>query len=440
MELIKKQVKKVIDYSQYIDSNVDILIEDWYKNKQEFIQYFGGVPIYNAGHVSIQVGEERQNTIIDNFAVELWEGYGLKDLSNFIEDNANSFFDNIVTNNTVNRKIPLGMKLLRAFKFFIEDENLLRKIQDRASFYLQQNKIEGELCLSVHPLDYLSMSVNNHKWRSCHSLDGEFRAGNLSYMCDSSTVVCYIKSSEPDDCLELFPMDVRWNSKKWRCLLHFSDNRDLMFMSKHYPFHLEGVLKPVQDMISTIPVLRNLFVSEDPFAINGHWSNYFIQSEDLWDDYIKIYGSIVPITSLITEAQPALQYNDVLRSNKYQYLYVYNPTSRAAFNKILPHIHIGHEIKCLVCGQDYITETESMVCDACFNNADDTCECDFCGRTILTEDVIELEGYYVCSRCYDESSYKCPRCGTVIIEDNRMYHEGTDEYYCPTCYEQITEN
>ena len=28
--------------------------------------------------------------------------------------------------------------------------------------------------------DYLSLSENAFNWRSCHALDGEYRAGNLS--------------------------------------------------------------------------------------------------------------------------------------------------------------------------------------------------------------------------------------------------------------------
>ena len=46
---------------------------------------------------------------------------------------------------------------------------------------LQDVKVSGDLVLSVHPLDYLSISDNNHNWYSCHSLDGEYGAGNLGY-------------------------------------------------------------------------------------------------------------------------------------------------------------------------------------------------------------------------------------------------------------------
>ena len=83
---------------------------------------------------------------------------------------------------------------------------------------LQEDKIEGTLCFSVHPLDFLSSSENTYNWRSCHSLDGEFCAGNLSYMADSATMICYLKSDK-EEILPRFPEDIPWNNKKWRVFL-----------------------------------------------------------------------------------------------------------------------------------------------------------------------------------------------------------------------------
>ena len=131
---------------------------------------------------------------------------------------------------------------MKALKFFIDNEGALRHYQDRISNIIQANSFSGILCLSIHPLDYLSSSENMSNWRSCHALDGEYAAGNLSYMTDPSTIICYLKSNDENDViLPMFPPDVPWNSKKWRCLLHFSDDKDMMFMSKHYPFHLHSM-------------------------------------------------------------------------------------------------------------------------------------------------------------------------------------------------------
>ena len=112
-----------------------------------------------------------------------------------------------------------GMKLLRAFKFFISDPDVLRDLQDKASMILQETKLSGYFYVSIHPLDYLSQSETTYNWRSCHALDGEYRAGTLSYMQDNVSLVCYIASDEKKQ-LPRFPAEVPWYSKKWRMMLH----------------------------------------------------------------------------------------------------------------------------------------------------------------------------------------------------------------------------
>ena len=130
------------------------------------------------------------------------------------------------------KDVKLGMKLVKAFKFFEQDKVTLETIQNEASRLIQEDKIEGKLRVSVHPLDFLSASENTYNWRSCHALDGEYRAGNLSYMCDRSTVMVYL-CTEDKKKLPRFPASVPWYSKKWRMLLHFSDNWDMIFAGRN---------------------------------------------------------------------------------------------------------------------------------------------------------------------------------------------------------------
>ena len=44
-------------------------------------------------------------------------------------------------------------------------------------------------------------------------------------MVDKSTVICYLKSKEKYK-LPNFPSSVLWNSKKWRVLIHFSNDKE----------------------------------------------------------------------------------------------------------------------------------------------------------------------------------------------------------------------
>ena len=149
-------------------------------------------------------------------------------------------------NGNKSRLIKKGTKLIKTFKYFVEDEELLHTLESRASQIIQENKVEGTLCFSVHPLDYLSISENDYNWRSCHALDGEYRAGNLSYMTDECTIICYLRGKKETK-LPRFPESVKWNSKKWRVLFYISNNKEMVFAGKQYPFTSEGGMKFIID-------------------------------------------------------------------------------------------------------------------------------------------------------------------------------------------------
>ena len=226
-EEIKKQFKEVIRYSQGIeDPKVDDLFADWYKGKEAFIEAMGGLIYEFPETVSFELDAKAKSGKIDEFIGTCEWQFNNDKLADFIKTMSDGFYNNMTTsvyeldNGT---KLPKGMKLVKAFKYFESDKNALHELQSRASQIIQSDKVSGKLCISVHPLDYLSSSENVHNWRSCHSLDGDYRAGNLSYMADNHTIICYLKS-EDDTNLPNFPANIKWNSKKWRVLLHISED------------------------------------------------------------------------------------------------------------------------------------------------------------------------------------------------------------------------
>lgn len=133
--------------------------------------------------------------------------WGCYELADFIDKQSDGFFSNITVEDfTTNsgKTIKKGTKLVKSFKYFIPESRRLEDIQNEASRIIQEDKIEGTFCLSVHPLDFLSSSETTYNWRSCHSLDGDYRAGNLSYIMDKSTIVCYLKGDKNEK-LPRFP-------------------------------------------------------------------------------------------------------------------------------------------------------------------------------------------------------------------------------------------
>lgn len=161
----------------------------------------------------------------------------------------------------------------------------------------------GKLCISIHPLDFLSSSENNYNWRSCHSLDGDFAVGNLSYLQDGCTAICYLKGADNVK-LPNFPATVPWNDKKWRMLVHISKNKDFIFAGRQYPFFSEDALNKVKTLL-----LDKVFPDQ---KFEEKWSDMVItdlQKDDidypLDDTYYYVNGGLYPLTSL---AQPAEDY------------------------------------------------------------------------------------------------------------------------------------
>ena len=96
---------------------------------------------------------------------------------------------------------------------------------------LNTSKLKGTLCISIHPLDYMTMSDNECDWSSCMSWqnEGEYRQGTVEMMNSQYIVVGYLKSSAP-----MKIDDNEWNNKKYRSLYYVSP--DIITNIKGYPY------------------------------------------------------------------------------------------------------------------------------------------------------------------------------------------------------------
>lgn len=371
---INEDFNKVIECSQgfYPNQNVvDEIFEKWQSNKRWFIEKVGGM-IYEVPEVvSFELDKSSKRQKVENFSDGLYR-MSLYDLAEFVNRQSEGFYSNQVVEDyrygdTIIQK---GSKLLKAFKHFIQNKDVLKEIQDKASMVIQEDKIKGKLCFSVHPLDYLSLSENNHNWRSCHALDGEYRAGNLSYMCDESTIICYLKSEE-DTILPNFPNSVPWNNKKWRVLLFFARVRDVIFFGRQYPMFSEDALQTVQYFLYKMGIC------------NGSWC--FPSKDNVWrvgdhtlnGKYYPIMGKLQLDRDVICDQSDELHFNDLLRSSCYSPYYTYQ--HHWVGENYVPKIMIGSRVNCLHCGQDVISpgENGSMLCADCDDQDDNYCYCDY---------------------------------------------------------------
>lgn len=443
IEEVQAAFNSVIAYSQGIaDPDTTDLFERWYKQKLHFIKLFGDKLIYECPEpVHFTLDEKEKKKRWGEFIETIYATYLNPELTEFLEANGvNSFFENLVDVEWPlpnGKKIPKGMKLVKSFKFFEENEHTLDIIQTLASQIIQEDKVEGTLCFSVHPLDYLSSSCNTYNWRSCHALDGEYRAGNLSYMVDSSTVVCYLKGADNVK-IPFFPDSVPWNSKKWRMLLFFADNFDMIMAGRQYPFSSRSGLDIVREYI--FPV----------FQMTSQWSQW----QDEWIDYenspypiesryIVIRRSLVEDTKCIQDgwlsykADP-LHYNDLLSSSCYKRPFFMIENDYYWMDLPVPHFTIGGEVLCLHCGKHSIEDSNTMRCDACeeaygCEQNDDYGFCTCCGARVALEDCHYVDDEEVCDRCFQEECFVCEDCGEVYFNNNKVYDKENERYLCKWC-------
>lgn len=444
MDQIKSQVSRVISYSQNIpEPQVNDLINKWYNAKKQIIKMFHGSLIYEYGYVEFHLSDSVKSSKVTNFIDRVVNTYGNDALGKFVSENREGFFNNQVIKDYDN--IPRGMKLVRAFKYFEpENKHLLETIQNEASQIIQEDKICGTLCFSVHPLDFLSSSCNTYKWRSCHSLDGEYRAGNLSYMLDSSTFMCYLKGQDGVE-IPFFPPEVKWNSKKWRTLLYLSDNRDMMFAGRQYPFSTDNALDVIKQALKKLIAFTALFTSNLYYSENN-WEHYVVDWPDLFSKYIKYNHRLVAINDMVTDVSN-LHYDDLKWSNFYNPYYIVDKFSiyNDKDDNYIPHFTIGAKVKCLHCGQENIAGGESMRCDHCESlygteENDEWGHCDICGARVRWDDMEYMEDdTRLCPHCYETETCKCPRCDQVVFRNDMIYHAGDDEYYCEVCIHEIME-
>ena len=447
---VQEQFNKVISYSQGIpEPETDKLFADWLEAKRDFIEAFGGQLIYEwPEKVSFELGSREKSLRLDDFIGVLENRYENYDLAEFVRANREGFFSNQVVEPYTTSKgdtIPKGMKLLRAFKFFESDANALEAEQNAASMIIQEDKIEGTLCLSVHPLDFLSTSENTHNWRSCHALDGEYRSGNLSHMIDHSTFICYLKSSK-DEKLPNFPPDVPWNSKKWRVLFYMSDRWDMIFAGRQYPFCTETGLDFVKNKVF-------------PRANLGDFSSWIdkkycgFKDKDVYSNfshsYVPVVDGLVPLDELVINEPGSLQFNDVLSSSCYDALYAYKKVECFGGYKYAPmhkftRFHIGGKCNCTRCGKYPIEITSSFMCNDCeleYGDSEDDmfAYCPCCGSRYYYDDGVWVEGdeECVCPSCADRETTICDCCGTRHYTSTMVYSRKHNKYLCPDCWDEM---
>lgn len=451
---IQDQFNEVIKYSQGIENpQTDKLFEIWSKRKWGFWDSMDKKLIYEFPQpvtleMDAQTKEDRLSHFLD------WVSRFSESLGDFLDAQRDGFYDNKTISNwhTDDDVIPAGMKISKAIGRYWRDyldPIQIDTVQCEISRMIQENKVTGRLCLSIHPLDYLSLSENQHNWRSCHALDGEYRAGNLSYMLDQTTVIAYIKSDE-DTTLPRFPESVPWNNKKWRCLFFVDPGRSLIYAGRQYPFFSENALNLVRQCLLE-PC--NYFMNKiHTFEVGIPWRHNCVVGDCevggekvyLHQPHIFDANTCVRLSDWVRDEEGSMHFNDLLRSSFYTaWTLRYGHRSDRELLQQGPVV-VGDAIPCLVCGdvhpRNEVCNSDVMACEACVLD-DPNMEvewvehCAECGCRINRDESYCHDGEYYCDNCVDAHTSYCEKCGASILEYEDTAYEGKDgEILCWHCY------
>ena len=260
------------------------------------------------------------------------------------------------------------------------------------SQYLNQKKLNGELCISIHPLDYMTMSDNACDWSSCMSWEdmGDYRQGTVEMMNSPCIVVAYLKSS--DDMHT--PGGHTWNSKKWRCL--FIVTPHIITGIREYPYENPEVSGTVLQ-----------------------WLRELVTLNTTWGPFEETVTKVRNHSDITVASMDRVLYLDFHTHMMYNDFYADRPAYLAPTIPDRYDLCFSGESECMVCGQEITYfggdhQTNALIGECC----DDSVYCGECGERIPRHESYYVDGYHVCEYCYDNHCVECHCCEEVHHESD----------------------
>ena len=285
--------------------------------------------------------------------------------------------------------VPYGCKPVRMIGKIAKALEILHfdDFQIVHSQALNQKKVKGTLCLSIHPLDYMTMSDNTCGWSSCMSWheQGQYRQGTVEMMNSPSVIVAYLKSDK-----ETYRFgDYEWNSKKWRCL--FIVDPRFICSVKPYPYYNEDLLSTTTDFLC---------------SLDKQWEDAGRTFVERWyrdDTFIEVNHRAV-----ILKPTTDMMYNDFGTTT--HLLTVRNDVEDTHFG----YFNYSGQYECMWCGIDSnIPCEDALVCDEC----EPAMRCCECGEVIY-DPYYDKHGNAYCECCYDSIFDEDPLTEEIVYQDD----------------------
>ena len=322
-------------------------------------------------------------------------------------------------------QIPNNMKPIRALSKIInafsacsstelkEEFELFRQAH---SLWLNEKKLTGSLVISIHPLDFITMSDNDSGWQSCMNWreKGCYRIGTVEMMNSNNVVCTYFKSNSHSFFFDPKDNSVFWNNKKWRQLFYVT--KDIICGGKSYPYTNKEMSLTILNKLREL-AQANLHWGyafgpkpyRDMFSINSLTAMNITRNNSN-NNYSKDHRIIFDTKAM---------YNDILNCNM-EYVCVRNKVKKTKI------ISVSGKSVCACCGERDFTSRNWDFDNDFFDDDDEDGEI-YNNRFDETDRVI-------CTTCYDNNS--CPMCGNVVGASNIFNCPdmlGVQQDYCPKC-------
>lgn len=285
------------------------------------------------------------------------------------------------------------IKLLGKIAKCLNLETSFEQFRLKHSLLLNKKKVKGTLCLSIHPMDYLTMSDNENGWTSCMSWseDGDYRMGTVEMMNSPNTIVAYLKSSDK----KLHWNNYSWNSKLWRTLIVVDPA--VIVSVKNYPYeHVEGTKFCIEELRKL--VIENLgwdfpypceeLKEDTTFNFNGEPKRFTCETYKMYNDF----GSM-PSYGIISDKLTARTY-----------------------------ITYSGPTECMLCGttnEHFYEDANFVYCSNCSSNYNESYyNCDECGDRYYEDDIYWVEDTPICWHCFGNYAIECAITGNYYFKYN----------------------
>lgn len=429
---------------------LDYILREWNKSKQILFNIFGEKLMLEK-EIQVEDGDNKKIREINNYLNSTNPGTDfINSVRKLFEFNGTYFEDTyaiynltqakqLFTNRVVKEfsyrnkdgkviKVPEGAKVMKvlqkiAKEFDLPDFEIFRNHISRIT-EIRKSKIK--FTLSIHPLDYMTMSDNANGWKSCMNWTqgpGSYRAGTIEMMNSPVVVVAYIttKSYYPAN------TSIEWTSKSWRELIIVHPNT--ICSVKSYPYYNIAFDKALVNWLADLVEEKTewRYNRKKPQENLESCSNIKAwQDKEDKDNYFLLHFETNEM------------YNDFGNTDNYG-IFSINPPDNKYHTSTINYSGL---MTCMCCGENgyWSDDTETVICEDC----EPSIYCCCCDERVNANDAIEVDGEWVCEDCYNDL-HRCMCCEDAHFDgdltlmfvghiENQTINVDYDEHYiCSEC-------